>query len=115
MQRFASALECRLFFALQPGDLMIVNRDGCLAASDGAVSEQAIPGRSNTPSLAKNIPDPVVRSTSLSHGCQRQQFSYLATPYSGYPTRPVSYDPLSRFLEPQQVGPTTIPSFVVRC
>lgn len=116
MQRFTSALGSSLLFAIQSGDPIHCRRaSGC--ASDGPVSGQEIPGIPNTRSLAKNDPDPtirppVVRSATLSHGCQSQQLSYLshrATPHNGYPTRSVTYDPLAQSLEPQQVGAISIP------
>ncbi|KAH9170773.1 hypothetical protein EDB89DRAFT_1234161 [Lactarius sanguifluus] len=67
------------------------------------VDNQAFPSRFNTPSWAKSVPGP--DAVTPSHGCQYQHFPYPShrvIPYSCYPTRPVSYCPLSRFPVPRQ-------------
>ena len=91
-----------------------------LAAFDGAFSGQAFPGGPDTPSLVRNVPDhnarlSVIQSRRLSHGCQCQGLSYLshkAISYSGHPTRSVTYDRTSRFIEPQRAGLLMIPQFM---
>jgi hypothetical protein len=84
-----------------------------LAASDGAFSGQTLPDRPDVPTLPVNVPDSserpsVVQLATLSHGCQC--LSYMSHKVIPYPTRTLSYEPPSLFLEPQPVSLIIIPA-----